>query len=301
MSKSVFITGAGSGIGRATVQRFARQGWTVFASVRRQESLSQFDGCSRVHALALDVNDHESVESAAAQSISRAGRIDALINNAGFFQMGPLETSSMEQIRAQFETNVFGLIAVTKAFLPHMREQGGGTIVNLSSVSAANGYPFASVYSASKAAVALLTEALNVEVAELGIVVKAVLPGTHATDIFTKVDVAAGGVPPAYRPLLDRFASMQQAMTGRAPEAAADVVWRAVTDGRVDRVRYYAGPDATPVPAFKRVLGEAGYFRFFRRMLLKGPGRLMTALAPRGGQAVRRGDNVVALMDRTQP
>jgi NAD(P)-dependent dehydrogenase (short-subunit alcohol dehydrogenase family) len=185
MSKTMFITGTNSGFGRATVELFADRGWNVVATVRKIEYVDMFQDRPNVRVLLLDMNDSAAIPSVVAQAIREFGQIDLLVNNAGYFQMGPLETSTMEQIRAQFETNVFGLIALTKAFLPHFRANGTGMIINVSSLSAESGYPFAAAYSASKAAVAVLSEALNIELDGLGITVKTILPGQHATQIFT--------------------------------------------------------------------------------------------------------------------
>jgi NADP-dependent 3-hydroxy acid dehydrogenase YdfG len=159
--KTVAITGTASGLGHATALRFATEGWNVVATVRNPGDLSCFEGLSNVRTVLLDVDEPASIESFGTAAVDQWGQVDALVNNAGYFQMGPLETSTMTQIRAQFETNVFGLIAITKALLPHMRERGSGVIVNLASISADNPYPFTSVYGASKAAVATLTESLT--------------------------------------------------------------------------------------------------------------------------------------------
>jgi NAD(P)-dependent dehydrogenase (short-subunit alcohol dehydrogenase family) len=188
----------------------------------------------------------------------------------------------MEQIRAQYETNVFGLIALTRSFLPAMRARKSGMIVNLASISADNGYPYTTVYGSSKAAVLSLTEALNVELAPLGIVAKAILPGSHATDIFTKIDFA-DDFPAEYQPLFRRFVEAQKSLTGSPATTTADVIWDAVTDGNDDKVRYYAGPDATGIPVAKRLLGQQRYFATVKKAILHGPGRLGRLLAREGG------------------
>lgn len=291
MIKTIFVTGVSSGFGAAIVRLFAKKGWNVVGTVRRLDDASVWGDYPNVRVLQLDVNDPEAVAGIASLAFSAFGRIDVVVNNAGYFQMGPLESSTMNQIRAQYETNVFGLIGVTKAFLPHLREQGSGLFVNIASVSAENGYPFGSVYSSTKGAVMLLTEALNVELAELGLNAKAILPGLHATRIFTKVDVAPN-VPEGYRPLLRRFISTQQSVRGSEPEVVAKVVWNAATDGRHDRVRYYAGPDAVVVPIAKRLMGAAAYWRFFRRTLLNGPNLLTRLLMPQGNANVEFGENL---------
>lgn len=232
------------------------------------------------------MTDQGAVARTSAEVLGEFGRLDVLVNNAGYCQMGPLEATTVPQVRAQVETNVFGLIAVTKAFLPAFRQQGSGTIVNLSSISAEKGYPFTSVYGASKAAALSLTEALNVELSGFGVTAKAVLPGTHATKIFTKLD-GADAVPDAYRPLLQRFFGLQRSLRGSPPENAARVVYRAATDGRADRVRYFAGPDALAIPRMKRLLGENAYFRLTKWGTLRVPASALRLVSPQGNAKVK--------------
>lgn len=284
-NRTVFVTGASSGFGRATVERFADRGWNVAATMRRMESADIFEDRENVRVFELDVTDHDVVVSVAEQAIVEFGGVDVLVNNAGYAQMGPLETSTMDQIRAQFETNFFGLVALTKAFLPYLREAGTGTIVNVASLSAENGYPFNSVYSASKAAVTTLTEGLNVEIDGLGLTAKAVLPGQGATKIFTKVDFVED-IPGEYRGLLEGFFDRQRVVRGIDPEVGAEVIYEAATDGRRDKVRYYAGPDAKVIPVFKRLMGSDRYFRFFKKAAIEGPSPLMQRLMPQGGNEV---------------
>ena len=282
---TVFVTGTNSGFGRATVEHFADRGWNVAATIRRMESAEIFEGYENVGVFELDVTDPEAVASVAEQAIAEFGRVDVLVNNAGYAQMGPLETSTMEQVKAQFETNFFGLVDLTKVFLPYLREGGGGTIVNIASLSAENGYPFNAVYSASKAAVVALTEGLNVELDGLGVTAKAVLPGQGATKIFTKIDFVED-IPESYRPLLMSFFDRQRVVRGIGPEIVAEVIYKAATDGKRDKVRYYAGPDARMIPAFKRLMGNDRYFRFFKKAAIEGPSPLMQKLIPQGGAEV---------------
>ncbi len=285
MRPTIVITGVSSGLGQATAQRFVAGGWNVVGTVRRAEALDQAPLHSQLRTVLLDVRDADAVARLPHQALDAFGRVDALVNNAGYYQVGPLESSTSQQIRAQFDTNLFGLIDVTKAFVPTFRQQRSGVIVNISSISAENGYPFTAVYGASKAAVATLSESLNVELAPFAVSVKAIFPGTHATKIFTKVDVAPD-IPDDYRPLVERFTSEQAALAGSPPESVAEVVWTAVTDGRQDKVRYYAGPDATGIPRAKRLLGQDRYFAFVKRAILNGPGPLARRLARTGSTPV---------------
>lgn len=279
--RTVVVTGTSSGIGRATVEHFAAAGWNVVATVRRPSELPGFDALPRVATELLDVNDAPAVEGFLDRALSHFGSVDVLVNNAGYCQMGPLEATTMDQVRNQFETNVFGLIAVTRPFIPYFRRRRTGTIVNVASISAENGYPFTSVYAASKAAVATLTDSLNVELSQFGVVVKAVYPGQHATRIFTKLDLATP-IPDDYRPLLERFTSAQAGAGGSSPTVSAAVILRAATDGRPDRTRYDAGPDATPIPRAKRLLGSERYFATVKTALLDGPGPIARRLARSG-------------------
>src|SRR4051812_43021823 len=239
MPKTIVITGTSSGLGFATVEKFAEEGWNVVATTR--DGKNPFPDRANVRVLPLDVTDMPAVAAFGPRAAEQFGPVDVLVNNAGYYQMGPLETSTMEQIRAQYETNVFGLIALTQSFLPAMRARKSGMVINLASISADNGYPYTTVYGSSKAAVLSLSEALNVELTPLGIVVKAILPGSHATDIFTKIDIAED-FPAEYQPLFHRFVDAQKSLTGSPASTVADVIWEAVTDGENDKVRYYAGP-----------------------------------------------------------
>ena len=285
MARTVFITGTNSGIGRATVEFFAARGWQVAATMRKTEHADIFGHLEHVKVFRLEVANSEEVEEVTQDVIKTFGKIDVLVNNAGYFQMGPLEASSMQQIRAQYETNVFGLIEVTKAFIPLFRAQKAGMVVNVSSVSAENGYPFVSAYASSKAAVLILTEALNIELESIGASAKAVLPGTHATNIFTKIDVAKD-IPAEYHPQLAAFFGQQQEVKGSKPEVVAERIYEAVTDGKRDKVRYFAGPDARVIPSAKRLLGQDGYFRFFKNLALNGPSPLLKRLIPQGDTEV---------------
>jgi short-subunit dehydrogenase len=189
MSKTIVITGATAGIGRDAALHFARQGHTVFAAGRRRaalESLEQQVAASgatgKIHGLVLDVTDAASIARALDEVQRRAGRIDVLINNAGYGQTGPLEELSDGELRAQFETNVFGLMAMTRAFLPLLRAAGGGHILNVSSIGGRTTMPLFGAYHASKYAVEALSDALRYELHSSGIKVVLIEPGPIRTE-----------------------------------------------------------------------------------------------------------------------
>ncbi|WP_326835050.1 SDR family NAD(P)-dependent oxidoreductase [Amycolatopsis rhabdoformis] len=281
MSKVIVVTGTASGLGKATVEKFSGEGWDVVATVRKEADLGVHDANPRVRTLLLDVDDESAAPAFAEQALAAFGRVDALVNNAGSYQMGPLEGSTMKQIHGQFQTNVFGLIAVTKAFLPTFRTQRSGVVVNIASLTAEQGYPYSGVYAASKAAVATLSEALSMELAEFGVAVRAIMPGQHATRIFTKIDVATE-VPEDYQAGIESFFGVTP-MTGSSPQVTADVIYRSVIDPSLEQVRFYAGPDSTAIPHAKRILGPQEYWAEFREAAVGRPSALWRALIPAPG------------------
>jgi NAD(P)-dependent dehydrogenase (short-subunit alcohol dehydrogenase family) len=179
MSKVIFITGASSGIGKAIGEFLHAKGYTVYGTSRNPEKVTG----SVFPLVALDVRNSESIKAAVAEVIAKAGTIDVLINNAGVGITGPLEEIPAEEIKNNFETNLFGPIEVMKAVLPQMRSQKSGLIINVTSIAGYMGLPYRSVYSASKGALELITEALRMEVKAFGITISNVAPGDFATNI----------------------------------------------------------------------------------------------------------------------
>jgi NAD(P)-dependent dehydrogenase (short-subunit alcohol dehydrogenase family) len=277
MSRTTVITGTSSGFGKLSVERFASEGWNVVATVRKETDLKVHDGLANVHTLLHDVDDEAADPALADLAVERFGRVDALVNNAGYYQAGPLEATTMDQIHRQFQTNVFGLIALSKAFIPHFRRQGSGVIVNIGSISADQGYPYTSVYEASKAAVISLSEGLNIELAEFGVLVKAVLPGNMDTQIFNKIDQSTD-VPEAYHASMQRFFSAN--VIRSHPRLTADVIYEAVTDNNPAKVRYYSGPDGIAIPRARQLLGQDWYWQEFRAANLGNPSPLWHSLVP---------------------
>jgi short-subunit dehydrogenase len=195
--------------------------------------------------------------------------------------MGPLEGTSMEQVHRQYQTNVFSIAALIKAFLPTFRAQRSGMIINIASLTAEQGYPYSSVYASSKAAVALLSESLNIELAEFGVIVRAILPGMSATRIFTKID-RGDSIPDAYQAGIARFFASNSS-TGSDPAVTADVIYRAVIDPDPTAARYYSAPDSASIPRAKRILGADGYWQEFRSAVLGHPSDLWKTLMEKPG------------------
>ncbi len=281
MPKTIVVTGTATGIGRATVNKFEAEGWNVVATVRKECDLETHAGLGRVETLLLNVDDEEAVAPFAQLAQKQFGRVDVLVNNAGYYQMGPLEGTSMEQVHRQYQTNVFSLLALTRAFLPNFRAQGAGTVINIASITGDQGYPYNSVYASSKAAVATLSESLSIELGEFGIVVRAILPGQHATRIFTKIDIG-DNIPDAYRAGIAHFFASNSS-TGSEPSVTADVIYRAAVDPDRTIVRYYSGPDAVAIPRGKRILGAEAYWQEFRNAVLGHPSDLWNTLISKPG------------------
>lgn len=193
MNKVVLITGCSSGFGYLTALTFARKRYKVFATVRNIKS----DGASKLReiqktahldltVIAIDVNSDKSVENGVQEVINKAGKIDILINNAGFMYLGAVEDFAIEEIIKQYQTNVFGYIRLIKFVAPYMRTQKSGLIINISSINGLLVFPLYGIYASSKFAVESLSEALRFELAHFGIKVILVEPGTFDTDIWQK-------------------------------------------------------------------------------------------------------------------
>lgn len=182
MKKVVLITGGSSGIGKKVGEYLLDQGFIVYGTSRNPENITN----SKIKLVALDVRNTESIKQAVSYIIDIEKRLDVVINNAGVGITGPLEEIPTDEIRNNFETNVFGPIEVMKAVLPQMRSQQNGLIINVTSIAGYMGLPFRSVYSSSKAALEILTEAIRMEVKSFGIQITNVAPGDFATDIASR-------------------------------------------------------------------------------------------------------------------
>ncbi len=172
----VLISGCSSGIGLSLAHEFASLGCRVFATARKPEVIEHLKN-EKINTLALDVTDQQSIDACVAEALDRAGTIDVLVNNAGYALIGPIIDLSIDDLRREFETNVIGLVALTKAVTPQMIERKSGLIVNIASVSGVCATPFAGAYCATKAAVNLLSVSMRIELAPFGISVVTVQPG----------------------------------------------------------------------------------------------------------------------------
>lgn len=262
MNRTVLITGTSSGLGRATAHFFHAQGWNVIATMRTPENETELTQLERTLVTRLDVQDLASIEATVEAGLARFGRIDALINNAGYGAYGPLEATPFDKIRRQFDVNVLGLLATTQALLPHFRAQCSGTIVNISSVGGRVAFPLGTLYHGTKFAVEGLSESLYYELRPLGIRVKLLEPGGIQTDFGGRsLDFSNDPALPEYQPLIH---SVMRAFgplmaQGSSPEQIAQLVYAAATDG-TDQLRYEAGADAVQLLAARRTADDATFF-----------------------------------------
>lgn len=263
MTQTIFITGASSGIGKATAHYFHDKGWNVVATLRDPAEAGDLAVLPRVLVSRLDVTDAASITVSVDAAHARFGGIDVLLNNAGYGAYGPLEAFDMEGIRRQFDTNVIGLMEVTKAVLPGMRAQGKGVIVNISSIGGRMTFPLGSLYHGTKFAVEGLSEALHYELEPLGIRVKIVEPGMIATDFSGRsFDFRQTPELTAYQPVVDKLfavlGSPEMAATASPPSVVSETIWAAVTDG-TSRLRYTAGADAAAYMAARSAQDDATF------------------------------------------
>ncbi|MEO0836542.1 MAG: SDR family oxidoreductase, partial [Cyanobacteria bacterium J06642_3] len=186
MSKTILITGASSGIGKATAQLFQAKGWHVVATMRNPEKETELTTLENVLVTKLDVLDAESINKSVQLGIEKFGKIDVLLNNAGYGAFGVLEATPTENIQRQFGVNVLGLLDVTKAILPHFRKNKAGILINVSSVGGKMTFPLGSLYHGTKFAVEGISEALSFELEAIGCKVKIIEPGAIKTDFASR-------------------------------------------------------------------------------------------------------------------
>lgn len=268
MSRTVLITGSSSGLGRATALLFQSRGWNVVATMRSVSDAGDLAELDNVLVAYLDVLDHGSIEAAVSAGIRRFGRIDALVNNAGYGAYGPLELTPVERIRRQFDVNVLGVLATTRALLPHFRANGSGVVVNVSSVGGRITFPLGSLYHGTKFAVEGISESLQYELGAIGARVKIVEPGGMKTDFGGRsLDFANDADVTEYQPLVGAtLAALGPMMaTGSEPGLVAEVVYKAATD-ESDEMRFVAGADATEMIASRAASDDVSFFAATKSM-----------------------------------
>jgi NAD(P)-dependent dehydrogenase (short-subunit alcohol dehydrogenase family) len=266
--KTALVTGASSGIGEATALQLAELGYTVYAGARRVDRMSDL-AARGIRTKSVDVTEDGSMVALVETIIADTGRIDALINNAGYGMYGALEDVPIEEARRQFEVNVFGLARLTQLVLPHMRAQRDGYIVNISSMGGKIWEPLGSWYHASKFAVEGLSDSLRVEVAEFGIKVVIIEPGTIRSEwadiAAAHLEATSANTPYARQAKLVAagLRAAERLIIAAGPEVVAEVIGKAVQDPR-PRTRYTAGGGARAFLLAERILPDRGFDRIIQ-------------------------------------
>ena len=265
MKKTILITGASTGIGQATAIYFADKNWNVIATMRNPEARDSTLNHPNITCMTLDVTDSHSIHAAIEESIKQFGKIDVLLNNAGYGLFGPLEALSNEQIDRQLQTNLYGVLHTMRAIIPHMRERKDGTIINVSSIAGRMTFPFTSVYHATKYAVEGLSEAFRYEVEQHGIRVKIIEPGGIKTNFIHRSSVFVKH--PSYEPQASRYEALCTDDSSWAdPREVAIVIYKAATDNS-NRLRYLAKPG--PFYFLYNIMPDIVWRAFGRFMLNK--------------------------------
>ena len=264
MSKTIVITGASSGIGKATAKYFQEKGWNVVATMRNTADGEELAGLDHVLVSKLDVTDEETIQSTVNQAMKKFGSIDVLVNNAGYGAGGPLEATSMDKIKRQFDVNVFGLLATTQAVLPIMRKQKSGTIVNISSIGGRVTMPLFSLYHGTKWAVEGITESLQYELEPAGIKLRLVEPGAIATDFAGRsLDFNNDPSLEEYQGTVNAMMAAMQDVVGNASPATrvAEVIDAAIHG---DKLRYLAGEDAEQMMQARTAMNDRDYLNMVK-------------------------------------
>jgi len=274
MKKTVLITGASSGIGLATALYFFEKGWNVVATMRNPEKrktlLHEKGLPDLVH---LDVGDQASINAAVKYAVDKYQHVDVLVNNAGYAVYGPFETSSPDQIVKQYNTNVFGLMEVTRAMLPVFRAQKEGLLINVTSMGGRIGFPLYSVYNSTKWAVEGFSEALQYELKQYHIRVKTIEPGVIKTDFYDR-SMDRGQVESVNDVYADTLKRAEKSLgeggmtAGSEPLVVAKTIYRAATDGS-RRLRYISGSDAKFVNFIRSILPPGWFYFILEKFTLK--------------------------------
>jgi len=263
MNKTVLITGSSSGFGKATVDHFLKNEWNVIATMRSPKEV--FGNNERLLVTQMDVTDSNSISQAIESGIEKFGRIDAVVNNAGIGLLSAMEATPVSTIRDIFETNVFGVMAVTQKIIPYLREQQSGTIINVTSNTALTPMPLVSVYAASKTAIEGFSESLAYEMSIFNIRVKIVEPGYAPTTSFTanNSERMQGLIPDFYAGYAAKlFQNLQNQSAGYTKETdVAEKIFAAATD-ESNKLRYPAGADSESSAQLRWTNSEDDYLKY---------------------------------------
>ena len=256
MSKTIFITGASSGLGKATAKLFQSKGWKVIATMRNPEKETELNLLSNVTLIPLDVTNLEQIKTTVAQ-VTLEG-VDVVFNNAGYGLVGPIEAISDEKLIRQINTNVLGVIRVTQAFIPYFKSKKSGLFITTTSIGGHVAFPLGSVYHATKWALEGFNESLSYELKLFGIGVKTVVPGAILTEFFGRSFDNVSH--PDYDELNQRIGASFDPSTFSSAEHIAETVFEAATDDK-DLLRYVAGADAIATYEARKQMGDIEFIK----------------------------------------
>jgi NAD(P)-dependent dehydrogenase (short-subunit alcohol dehydrogenase family) len=267
MQKTIFITGASTGLGKATAKLFQSKGWNVIATMRNPEADTELTPLKNVTLLPLDVTNPDQIKKTAAKAIS-LHKIDVVFNNAGYGLMGAMEAFSDEKIVKQINTNLLGVLRVTHAFIPHFRENKSGVFISTTSIGGLFAFPLHSIYHATKFAIEGWSESMSFELGLHNIKIKTIAPGGIATD-FTGRSLDRSSKP-EYQDIEDKLFSVVDGMmeSASSAELIAEIVYDAATDD-IDQVRYVAGEDAKALYKRRLEIGNEEFRKEIREQILE--------------------------------
>ncbi len=273
MEKVALVTGSSSGIGLETALSLARDGYLTFASMRNLEKAAELEHAAKkenlsIKVIELDVDKEESIVSAIKKVVSEGGRLDVLVNNAGYGQFGCTEDLTVDDFRKQFETNFFSIVRIIQEVAPIMRKQNSGNIINISSVVGRMGLPGSPAYISSKFALEGLGECLRYELGQFGIKTTMIEPGVIKTNFFNSMKVPESKIDPKYKTLTDNILAGLKMMVemGTAPSQVADVVIKAIHDDEM-KPRYVVGTDAAMFMEAKKMKTDLEFEKYMSKEL----------------------------------
>lgn len=274
MKKVVLITGASSGFGNLTAKKFQKSGYQVIATMRSPEKEKELNLLDNEDVVKLDVIDHQNIKDVINSTVEKYGRIDVLVNNAGYGAFGYLEEASDAEIKNQVDVNFTGVMNTSRAVIPHMRKQKSGYIINVTSLAGTIGMPFGSLYNATKFAVEGLTQALQFELSTFGIKVRTVAPGGFKTNFMNAVMINKGNA----KPELDYYRGEMEAKLNKMmnepprpfsfgdPQVVADLIYKCATSDTP--VINYVGKDAKMTVRMIRLIGKKRIFKMFGKSIM---------------------------------
>lgn len=273
MEKVALVTGSSSGIGLETSLSLARDGYYTFASMRNLEKAEELKHAAKkekipIKAIELDVDSEQSIVSAIKKVVSEEGRLDVLVNNAGYGQFGCTEDLTIDDFRKQFETNFFSIVRIIQEVAPIMRKQNSGNIINISSVVGRMGLPGSPAYISSKFALEGLGECLRYELGQFGIKTTMIEPGVIKTNFFNSMKVPESKIDPKYKTLTDNILDGLKMMVemGTAPSQVADTVMKAIHDDEM-LPRYLVGADAAMFMEAKKMKTDLEFEKYMSKEL----------------------------------